>query len=115
MAALNMTGRFTPSNAIAGAVILALALSGCAIGDPAEAARMCQGKVAHAWDECIAAYNAQIAALGQGDAAAQRQSNMDTGAVLLLGATAFANGYTSVRPVTTTCFTTGIMTQCTSP
>jgi hypothetical protein len=34
------------------------------------------------------------------------------GSLLLLGGTAFLNGYNQARPVTTTCFTTGMMTQC---
>ena len=35
--------------------------------------------------------------------------------LLLLGGTAFLNGYNQGRPATTTCLTTGMMTQCTSP
>jgi hypothetical protein len=40
-------------------------------------------------------------------------SDGDAGAALLLmGATAFMNGMNQARPVTTTCFTTGMMTTC---
>jgi hypothetical protein len=46
---------------------------------------------------------------------AQQSDNEATAAILLLGGTAFVNGYNSGRPATTTCFRTGMMTQCTSP
>jgi hypothetical protein len=38
-----------------------------------------------------------------------------TAALLHPGGTADLNGYNHGRPVTTTCFTTGMITQCSSP
>jgi hypothetical protein len=47
--------------------------------------------------------------------AAEHETDWDAAAsLLLLGGTAFLNGYNQGRPATTTCFTTGMMTQCTS-
>jgi F0F1-type ATP synthase membrane subunit c/vacuolar-type H+-ATPase subunit K len=46
---------------------------------------------------------------------AQQRDSEATAAILLMGGTAFLNGYHQGRPATTTCFTTGMMTQCTSP
>jgi hypothetical protein len=47
--------------------------------------------------------------------AAERETDWDTASLLLLGATAFMNGMKQARAVTTSCFTTGTMTQCTTP
>jgi hypothetical protein len=84
---------------------LALALAGCASESAEQQAwRACTG--VEPWpvhSECLREqYRRQDAQEAQA-------------ATLLLGATAFMNGMNQARPVTTTCFTTGMMTQCTSP
>lgn len=90
---------------------------------------------AYVFDHCFSDKDAMIAYLSlsarHGSADAQRtlaklgkpipaadlrpkpsQSSGDTGATLLLLGTALLDGYNQARPVTTTCFTTGMMTQC---
>jgi hypothetical protein len=86
-------------------ISLALALSGCD-SDFKAANRECRGAAdVPAWDGCIEAYNAR--------AAARRQaSDADTATMLLMGATAFTNGYNQARPQPVTCWNYGPMTQC---
>jgi hypothetical protein len=105
---------------------MALALSGCAssaftsTADDREV-RTCQRASVDvpAWNVCIEAHNARVATREAREAQTQQQRHTtdseDDATMLLLGGTAFLNGYNQARPVTTTCFTTGMMTQCTSP
>jgi hypothetical protein len=97
---------------VAGVVVLALALCGCASEDEM-AVRKC-GQLAYIpdWNQCIEAYNAKVAARQTPSAAAPSTDWNAVAPLLLLGGTAFLNGYNQARPVTTTCFTTGMMTQC---
>jgi hypothetical protein len=83
---------------------LALALAGCSPSIDPEAQRCGALPDIPSYSRCIEIYNARAAARSNSD-------NEDNAAMLLLGATAFSNGYTQSRP-TLTCFTTGIMTQC---
>jgi hypothetical protein len=53
---------------------------------------------------------------GCGDESGSQPGNTaDNAALLMLLGTGFLNGYNQARPVTTTCFRTGMMTQCTTP
>jgi hypothetical protein len=115
MANLNMTARFVTGKTIAGAVVLALALSNCASADNLEV-RQCQQAFVDVptWDHCINAHNAQMATRTAQESQQESQSE-SAAAWLLLGGTAFLNGYNQGRPITTTCFRTGMMTQCTTP
>jgi hypothetical protein len=93
------------------AAMLVIALPRCSTQDEIEVRECQKARDVPEWDRCIEQHNARYAARK-----AQHDANDDSGAaMLLLGGTAFLNGYTQPRPVTTTCFTTGMMTQCTSP
>lgn len=88
---------------------LVLALAGCAEPHDAQhAIAACSGIAnPHSRDICMVNYvnNTQVG-----------YSDGENAATLgLLGATAVMNGYTQSRPITTTCFTTGMMTQCSTP
>ncbi len=92
-------------------VALLLALSGCVSQDEMEV-RECQKAFdVPTWDRCIEQHNAR----NEARKAQQASENDAAPAMLLLGASAFANGYTQSRPAPTTCFHTGMITQCTSP
>lgn len=113
--------------------MLTLVVGGCGVSDglDPEARRCGELPDITAYSQCIEIYNARVAR-DERQAAVRRQQaasrpvqqwaapvqqantpNEDTAALLLMGATAFSNGYTQAqtRPMLT-CFNTGMMTMC---
>lgn len=106
----------------------ALLLAGCGAeqdhwaGVDPEARRCGELPDISSYSQCIEVYNARVAReatprqqVKQWAAPAQpvNTPSEDTAALLLMGATAFSNGYTQARPQPMlTCFRTGAMTMC---
>ena len=138
-----MSARFVMGKTFAGVVVLALAScapesAGSTKAEIDLAAKACESVTDFAqWQLCKFNFNQNIEAtarkfraqsaggqpvrtptpdtLSPPQWAVERETGWDAAASVLLLGTAFLNGYNRGRPVTTTCFTTGIMTQCTSP
>ncbi len=93
------------------AFVLVLLLAGCG-GLDQEAKRCGELPDIPSYSQCIERYNARVAREEQQSQWANSSSE-DSAALLLMGATAFSNGYTQSLPSPMlTCFHTGMMTMC---
>lgn len=81
---------------------VAVTLTGCGPTVDPEVRRCWQAPNIQIQDKCIERYNARVA----------RGADDGDAAIMLLGATAFSNGYTQSRPAMVTCYRTGMMTMC---